>query len=50
MISVDESSEWSPHGREVVTRHPHHWEDKEGEEEQVSEINNSHEAVSYQQL
>ena len=35
MISVDESAEWSPHGREVVDRHPPQlYEDKEGEQEQ----------------
>ena len=36
MISVDESAEWSPHGREVVGRHPpQHYEDSKGEEDQV---------------
>ena len=48
MISVDESSEWSPHGREVVARHPLHCEEKEGEQEEVT--NNNNDDVLYQQL
>ena len=39
MISVEESAEWSPHGREVVGRHPQHREEKE--DEQVGIILNS---------